>query len=80
MTRFNGSTNFARYDEFAISGEEDKYRLIKLGKLFGFMSDRLRYHKDVRFSTYDQDNDDYDSDNCAAYYNGGWWFRNCLHR
>ena len=29
------------------------------------------------FSTFDNDNDGHASANCAATYNGGWWFKSC---
>lgn len=35
MQRHNGSITFARYDEFAISDEDDMYQLSKLGKFSG---------------------------------------------
>lgn len=68
---------FARYDEFAISGEEDNYRLIKLGKYSGNASDHFGYHRNATFSTYDRDNDEDISGNCAAYRHGGWWHKHC---
>ena len=39
-------------------------------------------HNDMKFSTYDNDNNKHPSDNCAvqinnAKDNGGWWFNSC---
>lgn len=53
MTRFNGSTFFARYDKFDLTGEVDKYRLSKLGKFSGSTEDRMRVHKNKKFTTHD---------------------------
>lgn len=78
MEKFDGSTTFARYDEFGISGEDDQYRLSKLGKFSGSATNELRNNKNNRFSTYDRDNDD-SIWNCAEYYHSGWWFNDHAH-
>lgn len=53
MTRFNGSKFFARYDKFELADEVDKYRLSKLGKFSGSTEDRMRVHKNKKFTTHD---------------------------
>lgn len=80
MKRFDGSTYFARYDEFAITGEIDQYRLIRLSGFSGTagIPDFLSYHKSMQFSTYDRDNDK-SAVNCASNYHNAWWNRNCYH-
>lgn len=80
MKRFDGSTYFARYDEFAIAGEYDLYRLNKLSGFSGTagISDFLSYHKSMQFSTYDRDNDK-SKINCAYYYHNAWWNRSCYN-
>lgn len=78
MQSINGSTYFARYDQFAISGEDDLYRLIKLDKFSGNnIVDNFAYNKYQRFSTYDRDNDNLVIINCAEYLKCGWWHNNC---
>lgn len=81
MKYFHGTTIFARYDDFAISGEDDQYR-IKLGKFFGSdgLEDWLIFHSGMKFSTYDRDNDLHEIKNCAEYYNNGWWNNKCYYR
>ncbi|XP_070180430.1 microfibril-associated glycoprotein 4-like [Littorina saxatilis] len=39
------------------------------------MGDCFTELKDLPFSTYDDDNDDITSRNCAADFGGGWWYR-----
>ncbi|KAH8404472.1 hypothetical protein KR222_006105, partial [Zaprionus bogoriensis] len=75
MEMFNGSTFSAHYDYFSIAGEDDKYRLLKLG-VFSGKTDRLRYSEGQKFSTFDSDNDGWVGD-CAKEYHGGWWYGAC---
>ncbi|CAH2277025.1 ficolin-1-like isoform X1 [Pelobates cultripes] len=41
-----------------------------------FTGDSLISHRDMKFSTKDQDNDIY-SLNCAELFKGGWWYDKC---
>lgn len=78
LKRFDGSTFYGKYNEFAISNEYDKYKLTKLGTFEGNTSDELRDLKDMKFSTYDRDNDLWVDGNCASHYRqGGWWYKVC---
>lgn len=78
MQKFDGSTFFARYHEFAISCEGDQYRLSKLGGFSGTTTDHFSYNKDKKFSTYDRDNDLSKRD-CAKLHLGGWWHGDCTN-
>ncbi|XP_055588987.1 ficolin-2-like [Uranotaenia lowii] len=75
---FEGKEVVAQYDNFEVSGPEDKYRLINLGKYQGDAGDSLEFSKDMSFTTLDQDNDGW-VQNCAVKYHGGWWFKDCHH-
>lgn len=74
MKDFNGKNTFARYDEFAISGEDDQYRLQKLGIFSGNTTDQLSQSWDEIFVTNDIGVD------CAVNGAGGWWLYNCGFR
>lgn len=76
MQRFNGTSYYARYEEFAISGEEDQYTLSKLIAFSGSTVDELHYSLNAKFTTFDRDNDSY-SGNCANSLYGGWWYKDC---
>jgi len=74
--RTNFSWYWAEYSSFAVLGERYYYRLIVSG-YSGNIGDALSsFHNTMMFSTYDVDND-WRSDNCAAYHGGGFWYKNC---
>ncbi|PIK44916.1 hypothetical protein BSL78_18222 [Apostichopus japonicus] len=77
------SPYYAKFDNFRINDESDKYRLSQLGTYSGTADSRsnpdgyaLRYHLNYQFSTKDSDNDVYSS-NCAVNYHGAWWYKSC---
>ncbi|XP_023032112.1 fibrinogen-like protein 1 [Drosophila willistoni] len=73
----NKPFQFASYDNFRIGNETAKYKLESLGEFKGTASDAMEYNLKQAFSSYDQDNDQWDS-NCAQI-NGGWWHRRCSY-
>ena len=60
---------------FKIGSSEEKYLLSVHGHS-GSASDSLRYHNNMKFSTYDNDNDRFIG-NCARSDRGAWWYNNC---
>ncbi|XP_034473997.1 ficolin-1-like [Drosophila innubila] len=73
---FEGNEVFETYEEFAIGNEDRKYVLHTVGKANGTAGDSLSYHRDMYFSTHDQDND-YFPGNCAVSSTGAWWYNYC---
>ncbi|XP_059163795.1 ficolin-2-like [Physella acuta] len=72
---FNDIHYFAKYSSFNISSEADGYRLF-VGGYTGNATEALIYHKAMKFTTFDRDND-YSTDNCAQYWHGAWWYDSC---
>ena len=64
------------YQTFRVAGAADKYRLT-IGEGEGTGYDRMAYHNDQQFTTYDNDNDKYHL-NCGYNNQGGWWYKSCL--
>jgi len=75
---WEGNLRYAEYSLFQLADSCDKYRLSTLGTYIGNAGNSLYYHKVLKFSTYDQDNDG-SVDNCAVRYRGAWWYDEC-HR
>ncbi|XP_040904314.1 fibrinogen-like protein 1 [Toxotes jaculatrix] len=83
---FDGNQRYAEYKNFKVADEKDHYRLT-FGAYIGTAGDALSgnyqvgvsgwaSHQGMKFSTYDQDNDNYEG-NCAKEDKGGWWFNKC---
>ncbi|XP_022607627.1 fibrinogen-like protein 1 [Seriola dumerili] len=83
---FDGNQRYVEYKNFKVADEKDHYRLT-FGAYVGTAGDALSggyqvgvsewaSHQGMKFSTYDQDNDNYQG-NCAQEDKGGWWFNKC---
>ncbi|XP_034546189.1 fibrinogen-like protein 1 [Notolabrus celidotus] len=83
---FDDNQRYAEYKNFKVANEQDHY-LLDFGEYVGTAGDALAgsyqvgvspwaSHQGMKFSTYDQDNDNYKG-NCAQEDKGGWWFNKC---
>ena len=73
----NNSTNVT-YSTFYIGGSTTDYTLHVCG-YSGTAGDSLAYHNLMKFSTKDDDNDQWSDGNCAIVYTGAWWYNICYH-
>nr|KAG5689853.1 hypothetical protein BaRGS_012203 [Batillaria attramentaria]KAG5689856.1 hypothetical protein BaRGS_012206 [Batillaria attramentaria] len=80
---WDGSTAYAEYSQFSISGPDDFYRLSVSGYT-GTAGDSINVaasdqnQNNQQFSTPDQDHDNSATLHCAKGNNhGGWWFNAC---
>ncbi|ELT98654.1 hypothetical protein CAPTEDRAFT_196548 [Capitella teleta] len=71
----DNEARFARYGNFQMGTEVDKFKLT-IGGYSGDSGDSLSGHNGHWFSTVDQDNDVYYA-SCAARFKGGWWYSKC---
>uniref|UniRef100_A0A2C9LHZ4 Fibrinogen C-terminal domain-containing protein n=1 Tax=Biomphalaria glabrata TaxID=6526 RepID=A0A2C9LHZ4_BIOGL len=72
---FNQAKFSATYSRFSLYGEPEKYRL-RISGYSGTAGDNLRKFDNVKFTTFDKDNDIYGG-NCADLYKGAWWYTDC---
>ncbi|XP_050341481.1 fibrinogen C domain-containing protein 1-like [Bactrocera neohumeralis] len=79
LQKYSGDSYYARYSEFVIGGESEGYPLKILGSYVGTAGDSLEYHVGSKFTTRDHDNDLASGYNCAVYFKGAWWFKNCYY-
>ncbi|KAI0226078.1 Fibrinogen C domain-containing protein 1-B [Lamellibrachia satsuma] len=76
MEDFKNVKKYAVYSDFAVASESKKYRL-SFDTYSGNAEDSLRNHNGMAFTTMDRDNDVYTPSNCATFYMGGWWYKEC---
>ena len=66
----------AKYSSFTVNDETTKFQMAISG-YSGDATDQMKRHSGRKFSTFDQDNDGYSSQNCANYADGARWFYGC---
>ncbi|ELU15132.1 hypothetical protein CAPTEDRAFT_142918, partial [Capitella teleta] len=76
MSDFDDVTAFAEYQTFTVADAADRYRMAYDG-YSGTAGDSLVESGGHQFTTFDRDNDEWDSGNCAVDYRGGYWFQWC---
>ena len=72
----NNSKGYASYSTFYIGGSTSDYTL-HVSEYSGTAGDSLAYHNLMKFSTKDDDNDQWGG-NCATT-RGAWWYKSCYH-
>ncbi|XP_061176990.1 ficolin-2-like [Saccostrea echinata] len=76
LQRFNGDKAYAKYSTFYVGDEGSKYILTVSG-YSGTAGDSMADNNGMKFSTKNQDNDQYGSGACATSYHGAWWYNTC---
>ena len=75
LTDFEGNTVYARYSTFSIGDNRTEYTLTIAG-YSGTAGDSMTNSNNTKFTTRDNDNDQYGS-NCATSAEGAWWYNEC---
>ncbi|XP_053666697.1 ficolin-1-like [Anopheles marshallii] len=73
---FEGNKTYAKYDQFEIGDESQKYAVTKASGYTGTAGDSFSGTKGMKFSTLDADNDTWENQ-CAVTFTGAWWYSNC---
>ena len=74
---FENNTVYAQYSTFSVDGNTTEYNLT-IGGYSGTAGDSLTYHNGMKFTTIDNDNDNYVYGNCAQVHPGAWWYKKCF--
>ncbi|KAH8399676.1 hypothetical protein KR215_001913 [Drosophila sulfurigaster] len=48
-----------------------------MGKFNGTVEDDMRFNENMKFTTFDRDNDENYDGNCAVEFESGWWYHFC---
>ena len=75
---FEGNTSYANYSTFSISDGSTEY-ILTVGGYSGTAGDSLVYHNGFRFTTRDNDNDEWAEGNNAQRWTGAWWYHDTHH-
>ena len=73
QARSNGMVYVANYGTFRVGSESINY-MLTVAEYSGNAGDSMSYHNGMMFSTYDGDNDQDSSRNCARAFAGGFWY------
>ncbi|KAK3086532.1 hypothetical protein FSP39_019805 [Pinctada imbricata] len=78
MVTLQNERGFSKFTNFTISSEDVGYKM-DYDRYSGTAGEAaFSYHKGMKFSTKDVDNDKKGS-NCAQEYTGAWWYNACHH-
>ncbi|XP_063060644.1 microfibril-associated glycoprotein 4-like [Engraulis encrasicolus] len=78
MEDWDGNEAYAQYSSFSVDPESLGYTLHVGGFIDGGAGDALiSRHNNIKFSTFDRDQDPSESLNCAKKYLGAFWYSNC---
>ncbi|XP_050093328.1 ficolin-1-like [Anopheles aquasalis] len=76
LKEFNGTYRYARYGEFGIGSDSEKYVLKKIDNYSGTAGDGMSYTKFSKFSTKDRNNNWFYLD-CTKEHESAWWYYDC---
>ena len=79
LADFAGSHRYAHYSHFTVGNSGTNYTLSVQGYSGTAGDSMIAYHHGRQFSTKDRDNDSHQSEHCAVFFKGAWWYSGCHH-
>merc|ERR1712226_1088701 len=76
LTNADGEMKQVHYDTFKVDSECNGFSLTLDYSEDSDLPDSMRSNREMKFSTFDNDNDMSNS-NCALRFQGAWWYNNC---
>ena len=67
--------SYLHYNQFSVGSASEEYPLT-VGGFAGLGTDQFANHNGMKFSTPDNDSDQWSGYNCAASHKSGWWYHN----
>lgn len=78
MDMWSGTEEFAHYKAFVVHEATTSFKMnVNAFGYNGSISEGLSYHDNMKFSTFDQDNDGNASSCSVSWGKGGWWYKAC---
>ncbi|XP_053383517.1 fibrinogen-like protein A [Mercenaria mercenaria] len=79
IENYDGTKDYEQYQVFTVQGAATAYTLnVDAFNYEGSICELLSYHNNMKFSTYDRDNDIWPSNCCVEESDGGgWWYKEC---
>ena len=68
---------YAEFSTFIVLSDAHNYKLQVAGYKGNVGLDSFSRHSEMMFTTYDRDNDQWSSGNCAGKLGGGFWYNDC---
>ncbi|XP_060557195.1 microfibril-associated glycoprotein 4-like [Ruditapes philippinarum] len=79
MENYEGEKEYAHYKVFTVHDATTAYTMnVNAFNYEGNIGELFSYHNNMKFSTYDRDNDASSGNCCQKYLDGGgWWYKEC---
>ena len=80
MEKYDGAFEHAHYKVFTVHDATTAYRMnLDTFGYDGTVAEKLSHHDNMKFSTFDRDNDAHSTNCCERYGGGGFWYNSCYN-
>ena len=78
MENYEGKKEYLHYKVFTVHEAATAYTMnVDAFNYEGNIAELFSFHNNMKFSTYDRDNDIYKGSCCIDQDGGGWWYKDC---